>query len=158
MNVASRSKNDETEKWPKNGLIDDGSASSSSFSPNGDHSIENGVSEKSCTVPQTSADKPQTYEHSGNTFAESMDGLISKLKRCRSLLNEKADSDCAKRSSNNSECTFRIEPYKDERKLADIMGLITKDLSEPYSIYTYRYFIHNWPELCLLVSLTFRIR
>ncbi|EDO48600.1 predicted protein [Nematostella vectensis] len=31
-----------------------------------------------------------------------------------------------------------------------IMALITKDLSEPYSIYTYRYFIHNWPNLCFL--------
>ncbi|VDM76698.1 unnamed protein product [Strongylus vulgaris] len=39
---------------------------------------------------------------------------------------------------------------KDETQIGDIMRLITKDLSEPYSIYTYRYFIHNWPELCLL--------
>nr|CAG4635487.1 EOG090X07BN [Artemia franciscana] len=31
-----------------------------------------------------------------------------------------------------------------------IMKLIQKDLSEPYSIYTYRYFIHNWPRLCFL--------
>jgi len=30
------------------------------------------------------------------------------------------------------------------------MKLIQKDLSEPYSIYTYRYFIHNWPKLCFL--------
>ncbi|ELK27285.1 PREDICTED: N-alpha-acetyltransferase 30 [Myotis davidii] len=34
--------------------------------------------------------------------------------------------------------------------MPDIMRLITKDLSEPYSIYTYRYFIHNWPQLCFL--------
>ncbi|CAJ0585296.1 unnamed protein product, partial [Mesorhabditis spiculigera] len=40
--------------------------------------------------------------------------------------------------------------YKDESQLAEIMELITKDLSEPYSIYTYRYFIHGWPELCIL--------
>nr|CAG4644003.1 EOG090X07BN [Lepidurus arcticus] len=32
----------------------------------------------------------------------------------------------------------------------DIMRLIQRDLSEPYSIYTYRYFIHNWPKLCYL--------
>ncbi|KAL3267296.1 hypothetical protein HHI36_011427 [Cryptolaemus montrouzieri] len=31
-----------------------------------------------------------------------------------------------------------------------IMKIIQKDLSEPYSIYTYRYFIHNWPKLCFL--------
>lgn len=29
--------------------------------------------------------------------------------------------------------------------------LITKDLSEPYSIYTYRYFLHTWPQLSFLV-------
>lgn len=41
--------------------------------------------------------------------------------------------------------------YESERQMEDIMRLITKDLSEPYSIYTYRYFIHNWPRLCFLV-------
>ena len=44
--------------------------------------------------------------------------------------------------------------YKSEEQMPDIMRLITKDLSEPYSIYTYRYFIHNWPKLCFLVSFT----
>jgi hypothetical protein len=42
--------------------------------------------------------------------------------------------------------------YESEQQMEDIMRLITKDLSEPYSIYTYRYFIHNWPRLCYLVS------
>nr|SVE75793.1 EOG090X07BN [Daphnia hispanica] len=37
-----------------------------------------------------------------------------------------------------------------ELQMPDIMRLIQKDLSEPYSIYTYRYFIHNWPMLCYL--------
>lgn len=40
--------------------------------------------------------------------------------------------------------------YESERQMSAIMQLITKDLSEPYSIYTYRYFIHNWPHLCFL--------
>jgi len=40
--------------------------------------------------------------------------------------------------------------YKNENQMPPIMHLITKDLSEPYSIYTYRYFIHNWPKLCFL--------
>ena len=44
--------------------------------------------------------------------------------------------------------------YESERQMPDIMRLIQKDLSEPYSIYTYRYFIHNWPHLCFLVSLS----
>ena len=30
------------------------------------------------------------------------------------------------------------------------MGLIDKELSEPYSIFTYRYFINNWRSLCIL--------
>lgn len=42
--------------------------------------------------------------------------------------------------------------YKSELQMPDIMRLIQKDLSEPYSIYTYRYFIYNWPKLCFLVS------
>lgn len=40
--------------------------------------------------------------------------------------------------------------YENELQMPDIMRLIQKDLSEPYSIYTYRYFIHNWPKLCYL--------
>jgi peptide alpha-N-acetyltransferase len=40
--------------------------------------------------------------------------------------------------------------YESEAQMPDIMRLITRDLSEPYSIYTYRYFIHNWPNLCFL--------
>lgn len=50
---------------------------------------------------------------------------------------------------------IRIVAYKDETQIGDIMRLITKDLSEPYSIYTYRYFLHNWPEYCFLVSFPF---
>nr|XP_004649275.1 N-alpha-acetyltransferase 30 isoform X2 [Jaculus jaculus] len=46
--------------------------------------------------------------------------------------------------------TIRYVRYESELQMPDIMRLITKDLSEPYSIYTYRYFIHNWPQLCFL--------
>ena len=45
--------------------------------------------------------------------------------------------------------------YESELQMPDIMRLITKDLSEPYSIYTYRYFIHNWPKLCFLVRICY---
>jgi hypothetical protein len=47
---------------------------------------------------------------------------------------------------------IRIESYKDESQIDVIMDLIGKELSEPYSIYTYRYFLNTWPELTLLVS------
>lgn len=49
---------------------------------------------------------------------------------------------------------IRYVRYESELQMPWIMRLITKDLSEPYSIYTYRYFIHNWPQLCFLVSTT----
>ena len=45
---------------------------------------------------------------------------------------------------------IRYEQYRDERDLLKIMKLVEKDLSEPYSIFTYRYFVHQWPELCIL--------
>uniref|UniRef100_A0A7E4V4C9 N-alpha-acetyltransferase 30 n=1 Tax=Panagrellus redivivus TaxID=6233 RepID=A0A7E4V4C9_PANRE len=50
----------------------------------------------------------------------------------------------------NENSEIVIETFKDETQMPDIMRVITKELSEPYSIYTYRYFIHNWPQLCLL--------
>ncbi|KAJ2773863.1 n-terminal acetyltransferase c complex catalytic subunit mak3 [Coemansia nantahalensis] len=40
--------------------------------------------------------------------------------------------------------------YKAESDLEPAIKLIDQDLSEPYSIYTYRYFVHQWPELCIL--------
>lgn len=40
--------------------------------------------------------------------------------------------------------------YENELQMPDIMRVIQRELSEPYSIYTYRYFIHNWPKLCFL--------
>lgn len=55
-------------------------------------------------------------------------------------------------SSSSSQSSIEYICYKNETQMPDIMRLIQKDLSEPYSIYTYRYFIHNWPQLCFLVN------
>jgi peptide alpha-N-acetyltransferase len=35
--------------------------------------------------------------------------------------------------------------------LPAIRALISKDLSEPYSIYVYRYFLCQWAHLCFMV-------
>ena len=43
----------------------------------------------------------------------------------------------------------RYVDYVDESVLPDIQALVGKDLSEPYSIFTYRYFLHQWPRLCI---------
>jgi N-alpha-acetyltransferase 30 len=36
--------------------------------------------------------------------------------------------------------------------LPAIRALISRDLSEPYSIYVYRYFLYQWGHLCYMVS------
>ncbi|TYZ66507.1 hypothetical protein PybrP1_002579 [[Pythium] brassicae (nom. inval.)] len=48
-------------------------------------------------------------------------------------------------------------PYQGEKQLAELVKLIDKDLSEPYSIFTYRYFLYNWPELALLARVQHRL-
>ena len=40
--------------------------------------------------------------------------------------------------------------YQDEDQLDAVMRLVSSDLSEPYSIFTYRYFLMRFPELCIL--------
>ena len=40
--------------------------------------------------------------------------------------------------------------YVNEEQLEDVMHLVQQDLSEPYSVFTYRYFLHRWPQLCIL--------
>jgi len=37
-----------------------------------------------------------------------------------------------------------IRGFEDETQLEDIITLISNDLSEPYSIYVYRYFLEQW--------------
>ena len=46
--------------------------------------------------------------------------------------------------------TIEYVTYSSETQLPLIQSLIDRDLSEPYSIYTYRYFVNNWPHLALL--------
>lgn len=50
--------------------------------------------------------------------------------------------------------TVRVVPYVSETQLAAISALVDRTLSEPYSVYTYRYFLHGWPNLCFLASLS----
>lgn len=50
------------------------------------------------------------------------------------------------------ETEIAFHSYQSEKEMSAIMTLISGTLSEPYSVYTYRYFIHNWPDLCFLCS------
>lgn len=45
---------------------------------------------------------------------------------------------------------IRFVDYKDESQMASVMELVGRDLSEPYSVFTYRYFLTRYPELCIL--------
>lgn len=44
----------------------------------------------------------------------------------------------------------RYESARENEYVAAMRQLISKDLSEPYSIYVYRYFLYQWGDLCFL--------
>ncbi|KAG2482381.1 hypothetical protein HYH03_018677 [Edaphochlamys debaryana] len=45
---------------------------------------------------------------------------------------------------------IRYVQFKDENDLPVVMNLVDQELSEPYSIFTYRYFLAQWPNLCYI--------
>jgi peptide alpha-N-acetyltransferase len=44
----------------------------------------------------------------------------------------------------------RLSTFRDETQLDEVMALIARDLSEPYSVFTYRHFVAGWPGYTLL--------
>jgi peptide alpha-N-acetyltransferase len=40
--------------------------------------------------------------------------------------------------------TITYRPYSGEHELPHIISLVQGELSEPYVVYTYRYFLHQW--------------
>ncbi|XP_011149847.1 N-alpha-acetyltransferase 30 [Harpegnathos saltator] len=87
-----------------------------------------------CDSPQRTADIADLSLQSG-TMGTSH---LNQHEQAETLALESKDND------------IQYVSYTSELQMPDIMKLIQKDLSEPYSIYTYRYFIHNWPKLCFL--------
>ncbi|KAM3072061.1 N-alpha-acetyltransferase 30 [Clarireedia jacksonii] len=45
---------------------------------------------------------------------------------------------------------IRYKHALEKQYLPSIRALISKDLSEPYSIYVYRYFLYQWEDLCFM--------
>jgi len=43
-----------------------------------------------------------------------------------------------------------FETYRDESQLPTLIHMIDLELSESYTIFTYRYFLQSWPELTFL--------
>ena len=97
----------------------------------------------------------------GKSYAASHTSLVngSETACVSSETFEPTDSNVLAEKLSQCDITFNEEvtcvQYQSELQMPDIMRLIQKDLSEPYSIYTYRYFIHNWPKLCFLVRYLF---
>lgn len=50
----------------------------------------------------------------------------------------------------------RYDPKQETVLLDAIRSLISTDLSEPYSIYVYRYFLYQWGDLCYMVVFCIR--
>ena len=47
---------------------------------------------------------------------------------------------------------IQYDTEKEATYLSAIRELMSKDLSEPYSVYVYRYFLGQWGDLCFMVS------
>ncbi|SCU84499.1 LADA_0D02014g1_1 [Lachancea dasiensis] len=46
--------------------------------------------------------------------------------------------------------SYRLLDSSSVEELKHVQRLIDADLSEPYSVYVYRYFLNQWPQLCYL--------
>ncbi|XP_064622897.1 N-alpha-acetyltransferase 30-like [Lineus longissimus] len=116
--------------------------------------VDDGLDLESLHISPAGPDVDYTEESSKDSGVEE---LAAKL---LNSLRDGAESDNSPTEASSSAENKNIEidtllginyvVYESEKQMPDIMTLITKDLSEPYSIYTYRYFIHNWPKLCFL--------
>ena len=107
----------------------------------------NGVTIRTQSCPGASAS--ENHLTSGHTDHSNCDSSTTNM----SIPEEKESSQKAGTADASvKSINLTYVSYESELQMEAIMALITKDLSAPYSIYTYRYFIHNWPKLCFLVS------
>uniref|UniRef100_A0A8C2T2Q8 N-alpha-acetyltransferase 30 n=1 Tax=Coturnix japonica TaxID=93934 RepID=A0A8C2T2Q8_COTJA len=109
--------------------------------------LENKRASKTMGSGQQQQQQPSPPASEGDEGGEEEESLL--------LLSRSLAAGCSLKGSGTDcqpeeDLTIRYVRYESELQMPDIMRLITKDLSEPYSIYTYRYFIHNWPQLCFL--------
>jgi len=115
-----------------------------------EHSDDRTNSSASDSVVKHSSFDSGSQEVESSAKLEEHCSLISECKA--KDMSESEEESLAKNTTSSRVKGEEIEyvGYKSELQMPDIMRLIQKDLSEPYSIYTYRYFIHNWPNLCFL--------
>ncbi|EJD35900.1 acyl-CoA N-acyltransferase [Auricularia subglabra TFB-10046 SS5] len=48
--------------------------------------------------------------------------------------------------------SISYRPYVGDKDLQTVVDLVHSELSEPYVVYTYRYFLDQWPQLCLIAE------
>ncbi|KAJ3671805.1 hypothetical protein LUZ60_007884 [Juncus effusus] len=61
-----------------------------------------------------------------------------------------AESSAATPAAAEEEEEVKYVSYGGEQHLPLVMSLVDEELSEPYSIFTYRYFVYLWPNLTFL--------
>ena len=109
-------------------------------------------SESAVLLPQistSSSTSSQNNSSSINHVTDTFSELSVKSDDCENKNSSSTSSDEKIIAGHHQEVEYIV--YENELQMPCIMRLIQKDLSEPYSIYTYRYFIHNWPHLCFMV-------
>lgn len=113
----------------------------------GELRLVDGSSNNICHADNRRTAENDSHDRNGldQVNAQNEDALTTSLAACCLQDSEKDGGQPERR-----DITISYVRYESELQMPDIMRLITKDLSEPYSIYTYRYFIHNWPQLCFL--------
>ncbi|XP_047310514.1 N-alpha-acetyltransferase MAK3 [Impatiens glandulifera] len=63
---------------------------------------------------------------------------------------EKMNEEEGKITADFEQTEIEYQSYGGEHHLPIIMRLVDEELSEPYSIFTYRYFVYLWPQLTFL--------
>lgn len=125
--------------------------------------LTNGTSDHSNGSPEGLKEKSGAQDDTPSEVKRDVNSVqcsdATSKRECKDMSDQHIDRCIIDHALQNLENTINYEehepqdeiiPYESELQMPEIMRLIQKDLSEPYSIYTYRYFIHNWPKLCFL--------
>lgn len=111
-----------------------------------------GATPNETLISNESNDITEVSKANGNAATtKSPPALASETPKILAAADSQATTGSAPSSSPPSTSVqVTYKEYESELQMPDIMRVIQRELSEPYSIYTYRYFIHNWPKLCFL--------
>lgn len=98
-------------------------------------------------LPSRGCPPPFALHHS-----DALGSIVASVDALSALILGAMANKAAETTNNGPELHYvQYEPAKEELFLPVIRQLISKDLSEPYSIYVYRYFLYQWGDLCYMV-------